>query len=156
MISPILGAYLAALSWYAPFAAIPLLAAASILAIIFWIKTPNRNKRCRIPAVDQSAETILLSEGRWLVTVYLTGCIIMLVLFGIQFYVSEYLEQNYHILGTRKGLVLAIPLAGLCTAYIAGRLLGDSKPLLKWTAFSGMAVLALSSGVISFSRSLVL
>ena len=158
VISPILGAYLAALSWYAPFAAISLLAAASILAIIFWIKTPQQEQK--VSEFQQSIsqlKTILLSEGRWLVTVYLTGCIIMLVLFGIQFYVSEYLEQNYHILGTRKGLVLAIPLAGLCTAsYIAGRLLGDSKPLLKWTAFSGMAVLALSSGVISFSRSLVL
>lgn len=158
VVSPILGSLLAALAWYIPFAAIPILAAVSVLAIAFWVKVPSeRSTGTNIQLSFSRLKTIFTKEGRWLITVYLTGCIIMLVLFGIQFYVSELLELSYQVFGILKGLILAIPLVSLCTiSYLTDRWLGASKSQMKWCALSGMLLLAISSAVTSFCRNFAL
>ena len=50
------------------------------------------------------------------------GAIIMLILFGILFYLSTILESKYDIHGIWKGCVLAIPLLVLSlSSYMAGK-----------------------------------
>ncbi len=152
VLSPILGSALAIASWYAPFIAIPILAAISLLLVTFGIKSPDQNEDSSNLEISLTKlKNVFREEGRWLVTIYISGCIIMLVLFGILFYLSERLESQYQIYDISKGLILAIPLAGLCTAsYITGRLLGEDKAQMKWAAFGGMALLAITSGILAY------
>ncbi|AEN90638.1 Permease; possible multidrug resistance protein [Priestia megaterium WSH-002] len=38
----------------------------------------------------------------WLMAIFILGAIIMLVLFGVLFYLSTILEERYHIVNTKK------------------------------------------------------
>lgn len=153
VLSPILGSYLALISWYAPFLSIPILSLISIIAIAFIVKTDSKKPdSTNVNQFLKKLKAIFIQEKRWLITVYLVGCIIMLTLFGTLFYLSEILEQQYAIKTVIKGYVLAIPLACLCLAsYLAGRFIGKEKKTMKWVAFVGMLISALASLAISFS-----
>ena len=61
---------------------------------------------------------------------FVLGAIIMLILFGILFYLSTILESKYDIHGIWKGCVLAIPLLVLSlSSYMAGKKLEIIKML---------------------------
>ncbi|BBH20753.1 hypothetical protein Back11_20980 [Paenibacillus baekrokdamisoli] len=47
----------------------------------------------------------------------------MLVVFAVLFYLSEQLEDNYHMKGIAKGATLSIRMAVLClTSYVTGKI----------------------------------
>jgi len=147
VLSPILGAFLASLLWYLPFLSIPVLCLISLLLVLFWVKAPknkhNKNSHS-IHCFLIDTKSLLKEEGRWLYAIFAVGGINMFILFSILFYLSEELESKYHLNGVTKGLVLAIPLAVLCTAsFIGGKIIGKSKQRMKWTGFMGMALLTL-------------
>jgi len=157
VLSPILGAYLAMIIWYLPFMAIPILTTASMLAILLWVNAPAKQDQTKMQMSFQQIKEVFRGAGRWLATVYASGCSIMLVLFGIQFYISELLESRYQITGLTKGLVLAIPLAGLCLAsYLTGHWLGDNKKQMKSAAVIGMMSLVITCTISSFLFHLVI
>jgi len=65
------------------------------------------------------------------------------------------LEKVYHIKNVKKGLLLAIPLGGLCLAsYLTGKLIKENKVLMKWLTFGGIMVLAASIATLSFSKAM--
>ncbi|WP_440118748.1 MFS transporter [Paenibacillus sp. QZ-Y1] len=150
VLSPILGAVLAIWLWYLPFMAIPVLCALSLVLVIFLVKTPKKTEEP--PSFTEfvaSVRSVLKEKGRWLYALFAIGGICMFVLFGVLFYLSETLETEFKLEGVLKGLVLAIPLAALClSSFLAGKWIGKNKIRMKWLGFIGLAILAVSLGVI--------
>lgn len=145
VLSPIIGAFLAGFIWYVPFLAVPVLCLTSALLVAIFVKTPNNNQSV-IPFKKFLTEVrdIFKNNGRWLLSIFLVGCIIMLILFAVLFYLSELLEMSYQVLGVKKGLYIAIPLFALSTAsFFTGKKIGQNKVIMKWLSFSGMSILAI-------------
>ncbi|MEK3901855.1 MULTISPECIES: MFS transporter [unclassified Paenibacillus] len=158
VLSPILGAYLGTLLWYAPFIAIPLLCLISCALVIFLVHSPKREEEAGKQSLRQflsGIKEVLHERGRWLYAIFAIGGICMYATFGVLFYLSETLESRYNLHGASKGFVLAIPLALLCLAsYGSGKIIGKNKPLMKWLGFGGMALLTASMLVTGFSQNI--
>lgn len=162
VLSPILGAFLAAMIWFLPFWFIPILCLISILLVIFLVKVPKNDSSSESEQKKKSIKQFLkdlkktLKENiGWLMAIFILGAIIMLVLFGILFYLSTILEERYHIVNTKKGLVMAIPLLALSiSSFVAGKKVGNNKIVMKWSAFFGFLLLTCSFIILFFNTSL--
>ncbi|WP_338473218.1 MFS transporter [Niallia sp. XMNu-256] len=154
VLSPILGSIIAGIVWFLPFFAIPVFCLISTVLVWFLVKTPNkREKPIPFKQFFKNIKKTFAHNGKWLNAIFLIGAIMMFVLFGVLFYLTETLETQYHIDGVKKGLYLAIPLGALClTSYFTGRLIKENKVLMKWIIFSGSVLLSLSVAVLSFSN----
>ncbi|WP_028403188.1 MFS transporter [Ectobacillus panaciterrae] len=154
VLSPILGSALAAVVWFLPFWLIPVLSVLAILLILFLVKPPKQEQKpLPLKPFVQSVWSTLRQKGRWLVTIFVLGAVIMFVLFGILFYLSTILEKQYHIGGVWKGCILAIPLAALSLcSYITGRKIGNKKGVMKWCACIGFAILGGSFAIPLFLK----
>lgn len=143
VLSPILGSALALLVWFLPFLIIPFFCLISILAVAFLIKVPGnkQGEKVTLKAFITSIKQILQQKGRWLYAIFGIGGIGMYILFGFLFYLSTMLEEQYHIEGIRKGLLLAIPLTAVCLfSYVTGKLVGENKQRMKWFTFIGLII----------------
>ncbi len=162
VLSPILGAFLAAMIWFLPFWFIPILCLISILLVIFLVKVPKNDssseseqKKKNIKQFLKDLKKTLKENIGWLMAIFILGAIIMLVLFGILFYLSTILEERYHIVNTKKGLVMAIPLLALSiSSFVAGKKVGNNKIVMKWSAFFGFLLLTCSFIILFFNTSL--
>ncbi|MCY8693724.1 bacillibactin exporter BcbE, partial [Bacillus spizizenii] len=134
VLSPILGALLASWYWFVPFWFIPFFCLISFLLVLFLVAKPEEDEDA--PAVSEfikSVRKIFKQDGRWLYTVFIIGCVIMFLLFGVLFYLSDTLENKYAIDGVAKGGLLAIPLLFLSTSsFIAGKKIGKDKGRMKF------------------------
>ncbi|MBM7554198.1 MFS transporter [Thalassobacillus pellis] len=148
VLSPILGALLAVLIWFIPFAAIPVLSLVSILLVLFLVKVPKEEKeepKKGFAEFKASIKDVFHHNGRWIFSIFIIGCINMFVLFGFLFHLSSLLEEKYQVVGVNKGLVLAIPLLFLCIAsYICGKKIGENKTYMKWAIVIGNGAAAAS------------
>jgi ACDE family multidrug resistance protein len=162
VLSPILGAFLAAMIWFLPFWFIPILCLISILLVIFLVKVPKNDssseseqKKKNITQFLKDLKKTLKENMGWLIAIFILGAIIMLVLFGVLFYLSTILEERYHIVNTKKGLVMAIPLLALSiSSFVAGKKVGNNKIVMKWAAFFGFLLLTCSFIILFFNTSL--
>ncbi|WP_209123950.1 MFS transporter [Alkalihalobacillus sp. BA299] len=154
VLSPILGALLASWVWFMPFFAFPVFCFLSIILMIFLVKTPQKAEEpLAFKDFLYSIKRIFNNEGRWLYAIFLIGCICMFVIFGVLFYLSTMLEEQYGIDGVKKGIILAIPLAALClSSYATGKGIGEEKVKMKWMTVVGLGLLTLSVFSISFSK----
>ncbi|GGJ87953.1 multidrug resistance protein [Lentibacillus kapialis] len=154
VLSPILGALLAAFIWYIPFYSIPLFCAASVLMVAFMIKNKggDENKQTTFKEYLGFAKDILREHGRWLFAVFVIGAILMFILFGFLFYLSSILEEKYGYEGVWKGILLAVPLLALSVAsFITGRKIKDNLNVMKWVTFIGIVLTGASVAVIPFT-----
>jgi ACDE family multidrug resistance protein len=124
--------------------------------MIFLVKSPiKKEENIPFKVFAKNTKKIFKENGRWLVAVFIIGGILMFVLFGVLFYLSDVLEKVYHIKGIKKGLLLAVPLGALClSSFIAGKKIKENKILMKWITFSGIVILTASIAGLSFSNSL--
>ncbi|MFF2907454.1 MFS transporter [Paenibacillus sp. NPDC057934] len=158
VLSPILGAYLGTLLWFAPFIAIPFLCILSFVLVLFLVKPPKKEdqvaeEKPTLRKFLSGIKDILHKRGRWLYAIFAIGGICMFVTFGVLFYLSEILETKHKLHGAMKGLVLAIPLALLCLAsYGSGKIIGQNKTLMKWLGFGGMVLLTGAMVVTGFNK----
>lgn len=145
VLSPIVGAYLGLVLWYAPFIAIPVLCIISFLLVLFLVRKPESKQETAKMGIREFMSCIagiLREKGRWLYAIFAIGGICMFVTFGVLFYLSETLEAKYNLHGAMKGYVLAIPLALLCLAsFGTGKFIGQNKTRMKWLGFGGMLLL---------------
>lgn len=153
VLSPILGAVLAALIWYIPFYSIPLFCAASAFMVAFMIKNKGgEEKQIKFKEYLDFAKDILKEHGRWLFAVFMIGAILMFILFGFLFYLSSILEEKYDYEGVWKGILLAVPLLALSIAsFITGRKIKDNLNVMKWVTFIGIILTGASVAVIPFT-----
>ncbi|MDQ0193207.1 MFS transporter [Paenibacillus wynnii] len=156
VLSPILGAYLGTLLWYAPFIAIPILCFISFLMVLFLVSKPEKDEDAEKPNIREfmsEIKRVLHKKGRWLYAIFAIGGICMFLIFGVLFYLSETLETKYQLHGTTKGFVLAIPLTLLClSSYGGGKIIGQNKRLMKWLGFAGMVLLTAAMIVAGFGK----
>lgn len=153
VLSPIIGALLALIVWYASFFAFPLFCALSLVAVIWLIKEPKSDKRPqKLKAYMQTIGSILKEKGRWLITAFFAGSMGLFILFGVLFYLSNVLEKEpYNIDGVMKGLVLAIPLLFMVsTSYITGSVIKKNGVLMRWLMNIGLAAMTVSLGATIF------
>ncbi|WNR47108.1 MFS transporter [Paenibacillus roseipurpureus] len=153
VVSPILGSLLALITWFAPFFAFPIFCLLALLAVIFMIKEPAKEKEAQSlkPYLKQIA-SILKSKGHWLLPAFFAGSITLFILFGVLFYLSQILEEKpYNIEGVRKGLVLAIPLLCLViTSYTTGAKIKQNGKLMRWLMNIGLILMTVSLALAIF------
>lgn len=161
VLSPILGSILAFVVWFLPFLTIPVLCTISTLLVAFLVKAPKKEEKKEETITWkhflQNLKKIFHNNGRWLTAIFAIGCICMFVIFGTLFYLSDILEDKYHMKGIWKGFVIAIPSGVLCLAsFITGKKIGENKKLMKWITFIGIAIVTASLIVCGFVQSLYL
>lgn len=155
VLSPIVGSALAMWVWYAPFFAIPLFSVISFVMVAFLVKTPARSEESsrKPPSVKsflRKIAALFRERGRWLNAIFGAGGMAMFVVFASLFHISESLEKR-GMHGIAKGGLLAIPLAGLCTAsFVVGKWIGDSKTRMKWISCAGLSVATGSLAALAF------
>ena len=107
VLSPVIGATLAGFIWFLPFLFIPFFSAISVFLVIFLVKVPKKKEIEKKPIKEflHSNKECFKQNGKWLFAIFLVGGIIMFVLFGILFYLSNMLEKQYAIDCVKKGLL---------------------------------------------------
>ncbi|WP_249317037.1 MFS transporter [Bacillus sp. FJAT-50079] len=142
VLSPILGSFLAGFLWFLPFFSIPIFSIISLVLIIFFVKKPKDDEHAlSFGRFTKNTKQIFSEHWRWLTAVFVIGAILMFVLFGLLFYLSSILEDDYDFTGVKKGFLLAIPLAALCIAsFTAGKLIKDHLNRMKWIIFAGVVL----------------
>jgi len=153
VLSPILGAFLAGFIWFLPFFSFPIFCTLSVFMVLFLVKCPKtKEKPIPFSQFFVNVKKTFTEKGRWLYAIFFIGGILMLVLFGILFYLSETFEKEYGIKDVKKGFFLALPLGALClSSFIAGKVIKKNKLLMKWLTFSGIVAAALSIAALWFS-----
>lgn len=148
VLSPILGSLLAGVIWFLPFLSIPVFSLISLLLVIFLIKEDKNAKKeepVKFKTYWESIKDVFREHARWLIAVFIIGAILMFILFGFLFYLSNILEDDFDFKGVKKGFLLAIPLLALAiTSYISGKVIKDDLKRMKWLMFSGVALTGLS------------
>ncbi|MHC0035656.1 MFS transporter [Pseudoneobacillus sp. C159] len=154
VLSPILGSFLAGFVWFLPFFAFPVFCTISIILVLLLVKTPKNNTK-KIPFEEFfiNVKKTFSDSGRWLFAIFFVGAVLMFVLFGILFYLSDTFEKVYDIKDVKKGLFLAIPLGALClSSYLTGKMIKKNKLLMKWISVIGIILLAVSIGLLMISK----
>ena len=94
VLSPILGSLLAAWFWFMPFWFIPFFAHQFFL-VLFLVAKPEKQKEA--PSISEFVKNvgrIFKRDGRWLFTVFIIGCVIMFLLFGVLFIYQTHWRRN--------------------------------------------------------------
>lgn len=153
VISPILGALLALIVWHAAFFAFPGFCMLSLLAVLFLIKEPKKNKEpVKLKKYLHAIGSLFKKQGKWLVPAFFAGSLALFILFGVLFYLSNILEKPpYRVDGVLKGAVLAIPLMGMViTSYTTGSLIKKNGVLMRRLMLLGLIMMAASLGLTIF------
>lgn len=146
VVSPILGALLGLISWYAAFLFFPLAVVPVVLCVWLLIKESSAGKATQgLRQYLKSFKSLFEKKSVLLLSSFLGGMVSLLLLFGILFFLSEHLETALHYNGIRKGAALAVPVLFLCIASFAtGILIKKQAPLLKWLITIGLGLIAAS------------
>lgn len=157
VLSPILGSLFAAFIWFLPFFSISFFSLISIVLVFFFIKVPKeKDEPKKFKDFWHDTKKIFKKEGKWLYTVFLIGVFVMLVLFGVLFFLSDNLEKIHDLHGIKKGLVIAIPLFFLCvSSYVAGKKIKGELPVMKKIIMISLAVLSISLVFVGFTKNRV-
>ena len=114
VISPILGSLIALITWYAMFFIFPLLCVPVAIALWKVIEEPSKKEKPQpLREYKQHIRQVFQRRGSWLVITFLSGSLIMFTMFGVLFYLSDFLEESFRIGGVVKGFILADPVARL-------------------------------------------
>ncbi|MGG3449280.1 MFS transporter [Domibacillus aminovorans] len=153
VLSPILGAVFAAVLWFLPFFSISVFSLISIALIFFFVKAPKEKEEPKkLKEFLENTKKTFKKEGKWLLAVFLIGAFVMLILFGVLFFLSENLEKMYDLKGIKKGFVLAIPLFFLCVAsFITGRNIKGNLPTMKKMMIICLIVLSVSVAFVGYT-----
>lgn len=158
VVSPVAGAALGLVVWFAPFFAYGILAIPVAFATWFLVKEPDGKRRKQgVKEYLSSLGAIFQQKGLSLLACYLAGAVGLFLLFGLLSFVSDELELQYGMAGIPKGLVLAIPVTVMTTvAYVSGLLLQDKDHLLVPAVAAGLFLTAASLTALAFLRGLTL
>lgn len=144
VVSPIVGAAVGLIAWFAPYYVYPVLAWPAALAVAFIVKEPRQKERAQPSLGRYMRELKETWEGRGvsLLSAFFAGMVILFLLFGILSYYSDILESRWDIRGFVKGFVMAIPVLGMAaTSYLTGVFLqAKLKQYTKIVIISGLTL----------------
>ncbi len=149
VVSPILGALLGLIVWYALFFVYAALAIPIALAVWFIIKEPKRKMAAKkAGAYFKDQAKLFKKKGISILAVYFAGSVVLLILFGILSFLSDFLEARYNLKGVMKGFALAVPvLAMSITSLLTGNWLQKNRQYIKVVVSTGLALVAVSLGL---------
>ncbi len=156
VVSPVLGAALGLIAWYAPFLFFPAIIVPVVLGIWLLVKEPAAGRaRQSVAQYMQSIKKVFAKKSAMLLTSFWAGMTALLILFGVLFFLSDFLEKNAGIYGILKGAALAIPVLFMsATSYITGLLLKKKIKLMKWLLVAGLGLMALSLAALNLYQSI--
>ncbi|MBP7331269.1 MAG: MFS transporter [Firmicutes bacterium] len=145
VISPVLGAAIGLLAWYAAFIFFPLIVIPVVAGMWLLVKEPEGRVKQKLQQYLRSFTQVFKKQKGLLLSSYLAGAIVLLILFGVLFYLSEFLEQQYGLDGIPKGLVLAIPVLFMSvTSFITGFVIKKKEALMKILVITGLSIMTAS------------
>ncbi|ADL12852.1 MFS transporter [Acetohalobium arabaticum] len=158
ILSPILGAAIALISWYALFFSYAILAIPIIIAMWLLTEEPDDNtKEQTLKEYLNNIKEIFKARGIPLVFSLLGGMVVLFLLFGLLSYLSDILETKYNIEGLIKGLVIAIPIFFMSTvSYFTGVFLKKEEKYFRHVLSLGLIVNAIILSSLSFVDNLYL
>ncbi|RYD04663.1 hypothetical protein N752_14925 [Desulforamulus aquiferis] len=144
--SPILGAVVGLIAWWAIFFFFPIVIAFVILAVWFLTKEPEAKKEPKkVKEYIGSIKKIFKKKSPLLLSSFFAGSAALLILFGVLFYLSDFLEKRYGLDGVIKGAALAIPVLFMSTtSYLTGALIKKKINLMKWLVVIGHVIIGAS------------
>ena len=150
--SPILGSLLGLIAWWAVFFLFPILCVPIALGILFIVKEPQEKKKPQpFKQYFTKLKIIFREKGVSLLAAFLAGTVVLFVLFGVLFYLSDYLESRYKIEGVLKGLILAIPVMAMAiTSYLTGLVTQKKSNFHKPLVVAGTTILAAAMAIVPF------
>ncbi len=142
VVSPITGAAIALIIWYAPFFLYGVLAFPIALGVWFFVTEPKReHEKESIGTYWHKLVGVFSKKASLLLASYFVGMVALFTLFGVLSWVSDILETDHNIFRFAKGLVLAIPVASMAiTSYISGTVLSKRKTLWKPAIVGGITL----------------
>jgi len=154
VVSPILGSLVGLLAWWAVLFVFPVLCIPIILALWLGVKEPDHKENTSsLRQYLASLRQIFQQKGLFLLALFLAGGIVLFTLFGLLFYLSDYLETKYGLDGVIKGLIIAIPvLAMASTSYLTGVFTAGRWSLAKPLIIGGLGMLAVSTGLLGLLK----
>lgn len=150
--SPILGSLVGLLVWWGVFFLFPILCVPIAIGIGLLVKEPQRKQETKPFSQYLTAlKKIFQQKGVFLLSAFLAGATVLFILFGLLFYLSDYLEVKYGLQGISKGLIIAIPVLAMASAsYLVGIITQKRANLYKPLIVGGLGLLALSVALIPF------
>ena len=145
VVSPLAGAAVALISWYAPFFVYGILAFPVALAVFLIAKEPpGRRQAASTQDYLKSLQGVFQAKGVNLAIIFLAGMAVLFALFGLLSLVSDLLEKVYHYRVFRRGLVIALPVLVMAvTSYLWGIALKRAPAgALKWSILGGLFLIA--------------
>ncbi|HEY3368091.1 MAG TPA: MFS transporter [Symbiobacteriaceae bacterium] len=151
VVSPLLGALIGALFvWWAVFFAYAALSLPFALAVWLLTREPQRQKAAGAKAYFGALGQVFKQKGMPLVACFWAGTVALFILFGLLFFLSEYLESEYGIADLPKGVLIMWPvLAMSVTSLGAGLFLESHQQLLKPAVVAGLALLIAGTGLVA-------
>ncbi|MCL5935364.1 MAG: MFS transporter [Firmicutes bacterium] len=159
VLSPILGSLIGLIAWYATFLFFPAIVVPIVIALWLLVKEPESNRTSQsVGQYLQSIGKIFEKKMGMLLTSFFAGMTSLLILFGVLFFLSEYLESRYNMKGVVKGLALAIPVLFMSTtSFTTGILIKKKVKLIKWLVVAGLALIFASLAVLGiFNKNTIL
>lgn len=153
VVSPVAGAALGLIIWFAPFFVYGFLAIPVALAVWFIVKEPApANQQQPISQYWEQLKQIFKQKGLPLIASFLAGMVVLFILFGVLSWLSDILEQAYGIKGFSTGLLIAIPVATMAlTSYLSGTYLQKQKgEFLKLGIIIGLATVTAAMAAAAF------
>jgi len=152
VLSPVLGAAIGLIAWYAAFIFFPVVVVPIVIGMWLLVKEPkNEREKQSVSQYARSIKKVFHKKSAMLLTSFLGGMIALLILFGILFFLSDYLETEVGIFGIMKGFALAVPVLFMsATSFVTGICLKKKLKLLKWLAVTGLGLIALSLVSLNF------
>lgn len=156
VISPVLGAAIGVLAWYAAFVFFPLIVVPVVIGMWLLVKEPEGRNKQKLQKYLESFTKIFRQQKGLLLSSYLAGAIALLVLFGVLFYLSDFLEQQFGLDGIPKGLVLAIPVLFMSsTSFITGFVIKKKEALMKALVVTGLGVMTASLAFLPLTKNVI-
>jgi ACDE family multidrug resistance protein len=158
VISPILGAFIGTIFWYAAFIFFPVVVIPVVIAIWFLVKEPKQDKEPpRLKQYISSVKNIFKNKAPLLLSCFFAGATALFVLFGVLFFLSDYLEKVLKMDGVIKGAALAIPVLFMSTtSYLTGTFINKHIKLMKTLVVTGLIAIAVSLGMLPLFRNIYL
>lgn len=158
VVSPILGSAIGLIAWYAAFVFFPLIVIPIVIGMWLLVKEPKADRvKQKLSEYLKSFAKIFKNKTGLLLSSYLAGAVALMVLFGILFYLSEYLEQQFGLDGVKKGLVLAIPVLFMSvTSFATGFIIKKKKTLMKILIVTGMGIMTAALVFLPLAKGVIL
>lgn len=148
-ISPVIGGVILGVSWTISFVLLLAISVVAMTGIMMFIKEQVEDLPEMGQTIDRKVQlmTEFKLQWRWLVPIFLSGGIGMLLLFGFLFYLSFLVEEVNITHSFVKGFILSLPLLGLTIiSYLTGRYLKGNEDSYKRIMVYSICVMIVGVG----------